>query len=360
MRAVDLSSPGAARWLASAFDGDEEPPGRGARSLLKGRLEPLTWAALRAPCVASGPPSSLTLEAARRALAPEPVEDPVLALHSATGMVISKVSCFVFGREATEPRAVVRLMPRREDSERLRGEAELIEQVRARVGADPDVADALPEPPLFAGDLHGDYVTVLAPDPLASATGACDRAAALRWLAAFQRASTAAAPAWDAAATQRELEAVRLAWSVTARSEADRLLARVEALLERLHGEPVPRCAVHGDFWRGNLACRGGRMRVYDWEWAALEGHPFSDLWFYELGEIRHEGARDEPELARRLESAIAGVESELRARAVPESFACATLAPALGRLAFRARDALPNPADPLPGLMRVAERLLD
>jgi hypothetical protein len=104
-----------------------------------------------------------------------------------------------------------------------------------------------------------------------------------------------------------------------------------------LRGQPLPRCAVHGDFWRGNIACRAGEIRVYDWEWATLEGRPYFDLWTYELARLRHE-PKGATEALHALEAAQRGVEDSLRSRDLDPRFAGALLAPVAAELTLRVR----------------------
>jgi len=55
-------------------------------------------------------------------------------------------------------------------------------------------------------------------------------------------------------------------------------LARLDGILGRLGQELVPRTAVHGDFWFGNLLVDGDRLAVVDWEASETSGDPVRDL----------------------------------------------------------------------------------
>jgi aminoglycoside phosphotransferase (APT) family kinase protein len=118
------------------------------------------------------------------------------------------------------------------------------------------------------------------------------------------------------------------------------VLDRTRALLSELRGAPVPRCAVHGDFWRGNIARTGGQLRIFDWEWASLHGAPMFDLWTYELAELRVRAAAGDDDLAAPVRDALERVAAELSRRSLPTELAPATLPAVLARLAFRIHGA--------------------
>lgn len=110
---------------------------------------------------------------------------------------------------------------------------------------------------------------------------AADFAAAATWLARFQQAT--AAGVWALT------DAARLAVGLKNRfgnepgpaSGLDPGLDALAAIDERLSGQTVPACAVHGDYWFGNLLVDGpgGPVRgVVDWEAGALSGSPLRDL----------------------------------------------------------------------------------
>jgi len=124
----------------------------------------------------------------------------------------------------------------------------------------------------------------------------------------------------------------------------------------------MPRCAIHGDFWHGNVAAREGSVRVYDWEWAVLDGIPLVDLWTYELANLRIHARDGGGKLDDSLRDALQHVRAGLRRRALDERLALATLAPVLGELSFRVRRRLRMPDEmerASIAVMAAAERLL-
>ena len=347
---ADLGYPPAPSWLVETFE--SRRPRKGLRRL----LSPATLSALRARGLATGPPSELVLEAFERGVG-RPPERPRLALYSTTGEAPVKVMCLVFAGGDRSPSVVVKMIPDREFSFRLRLETEVVEKLRERIGGSKQVADALPLPPLHAGEIRGDYLVVQQLDPFAGKTSREDRTAALDWLRAFQSATSLGNDHWSADDDERELKTVRDAWR-RARPEAEtRVAARVSELLAELRGQPLIRCGVHGDFWRGNIAHEQGRLRVYDWEWAQEIGTPFFDIWMYELGPIR----LAEP-LGEWLERSLDRVRQELEARSIDPKFALATLAPAMGHFVFRERDITGSPGtgeENAGSLLEAAERVL-
>jgi hypothetical protein len=327
--AVDVAVPAAAAWLRETF----EPEARARRV-----PDAATWSALRTRGLVSGPPSRLVVEAL--AAAGHAVGGVRLALYSPTGQSNSKIACFAFPRAGEWPEVVIKTMPERRFADRLRHETDAVEAVRARLPSGDAVAAALPLPPLHAGPLAGDFVVVQPVDELASATGSVAAPAALAWLRAFQAGTTSARTAWDAADSDRELAGVRDAWGRARPRAVDAATARAGARLRELEGVEVPRCAVHGDFWSGNLAQRGEALRVYDWEWARATGAPFFDLWCWELGPLRRRAERGDGDLAAAVADAVERVAAELSHEGQDPRFALATLAPSLGELTYRVRRA--------------------
>jgi hypothetical protein len=331
--AADLGHPASAAWLRLTFEPD-------APRRLVG---PATWNALRTHGLVLGPPSRLITEAIRRG-AGRDISAPRLALYSPTGH--SKAACFVFEDGAEQPTLVVKAMPDPRHASRLRHETEMVETIRRRLGSSSHLAAALPLPPLFAGTAAGDYVVVQPVDPLAASTGQlAGPAPALSWLREFQDSTTTRIRAWGGVDTENALEHVRYAWCRARPASAATVIADAERLLRTLEGRPVRRCAVHGDFWRGNIAYRrsnssdrDGQLRIYDWEWAQPEGTPFFDLWTTELGVLRRRAEEGEPELTQAVRDALARVASELERQSLDPGFARATLAPSLGWLVFRVR----------------------
>jgi hypothetical protein len=279
------------------------------------------------------------LEAAERGLGGS-IRKPRLAIYSSTGETYLKAMCFIFEQGRLAPEVAVKMMPDQRFATRLRAETDFVEAIRKRLADATQLTVALPLPPLYAGDVRGDYVVVQRPDSLASATGQCDRSKALAWLRDFHAATTVGTPAWGPADDRAELEHVRYAWNRLRPDREAAVASRVAELLASQHGCSAPRCAVHGDFWHGNLACEADNLRVYDWEWAEAEGRPFFDLWMYELGELRERAQRGEQNLARATSDSVERVRRELEIRGVDARFGLATLAPAVGRITFRERRA--------------------
>ena len=347
---VDVGYPPAAEWLQRfGFKRTRRLP------------DAATWSALRARVLVAGPPSGLALAAAERALG-RPAREPRLALHSGTGETYLKVNCFLFERGAREPALVIKMMPDASFAPRLHFETEVVEVLRAALGEQhPEMTETLPLAPLFAGDVAGDYLVVQALDPLAEGQRP-SREQAAGWLRSFQAATASGSRPWDAGDDRRELEPVADAWRRARPDREPSLSRRVAELLRELHGSDVPTCAVHGDFWLGNLACRDGRLRVYDWEWSELKGRPLFDIWMLELGDLRQRGDAGETGFASDLANALGRVQAELRERGVDERFALATLAPVLGLIAFRERRATGMPGggeESSRKLMVAAEELL-
>jgi Phosphotransferase enzyme family len=287
-----------------------------------------------------------------------------LALYSVAGQSHSKAACFVFEQGGEEPALVVKAMPDASYADRLRHETEMIETFRRRLGLGSPAAEGLPLRPLFAGTAAADFVEVQPVDPLAAGTGLLsDTADAVAWLRTFQEGTTTEVRPWDHVDTEAAMDAVRYAWQRGRPESANRVIARVEHLLTALAGEPVRRCGVHGDYWRGNIAQRDGRLRVYDWEWAQPEGPPFFDLWTTELGLLRRQAEEGNPRLAELIREALARIRREHERLGLDTRFALATLAPSLGHLVFRVRRATGVPggaeAESL-DLMAATEALLE
>jgi hypothetical protein len=124
--------------------------------------------------------------------------------------------------------------------------------------------------------------------------------------------------------------------------------------LEALTGAGLPVSAVHGDFWRGNVAERDGAVRVFDWEWARMSGRPLFDVWAYELADLleRAQAGDDPGQLREAADDSAERVRAELAARGIAEDFAGAAALPALAVLGFRMRELTghPGPAEPAAG----------
>jgi hypothetical protein len=325
--AVDVAHPPAAAWLRATF----EPDARSVRF-----ADAATWSALRTRGLLYGRPGRTLSDVL--AGTGHAVGGIRLALYSPSGGINSKITCFAFACDRPEPDLVIKAMPDRRFMERLRHETEIVEAIRRRLGA-AGAAGALPLPPLFAGTVAGEYVVAQPVDPLARATGATGEFdLPFDWLRAFQAGTSPGRTPWSAVDTEAELAAVRDAWQRARPEAAEAVTARACGLLRRLEGLPVDRCAVHGDFWRGNLARRGDRLRVYDWEWARERGTPFFDLWTWELGPLRRRAELGAGDFAPQLADAVTRVAERLRAQDLDPRFAAATLAGSLGELTFRIR----------------------
>jgi aminoglycoside phosphotransferase len=102
-----------------------------------------------------------------------------------------------------------------------------------------------------------------------------DFAAAARWLATFQAESASAPAPLDMDGGVRSLLQLRF----TGAHGLDGDLERLGQICTRLAQHKVPRTAVHGDLWFGNLlVAKGDITGVVDWEAAAVSGEPVRDL----------------------------------------------------------------------------------
>jgi aminoglycoside phosphotransferase (APT) family kinase protein len=350
MISADVAYPPAAEWLRKTMV-----------PTLRRLPDAATWMALRAGAaiVADGP--GLAERAARGVLPAQTV--PRVCMHSPAGHAVSKAICFLFVDGEAEPRVVVKAMADPRFADRLRGETKVLETIADRVSHEPAVAAALPARPIATAELDGEFALVESVDPLAPATGRAGRSPSLVWLRAFHRASTTGTAIWVPAAASRAVATVRDAWLAAAPVSAEAMTNRAAVLLERLLGSELPRCAVHGDFWRGNIAVADGKLRVFDWEWARPDGMPLFDLWTYELAELRLQAARGERRLTPGLHAALAAVREELEFRGLDPSWALATLLPVLAEFTFRVRTCLGTPSSiegPSMAVMAAAERLFD
>ena len=352
MQIVPLHRPELAAWAHERFEPWTRRPGPAA----------FAWAVLRSRAlVVASEPGPLT-PVAEAALDRVPGSMDSLFV-SMTGGRASKLLCFVFDRDSRSPAAVAKAIPDPRFAEGLRHEVRVLEELRQR-DLPADVVAALPLAPIATRTVGADFVVVDPVDDLTPATGGEDRAGALAWLERFHRATTSEARAWSSADTARLVASARYAWERARPAEADQVAGRLDRLSSELHGAPVARCTLHGDFWEGNIAARDGMLRLFDWEWAEHDAAPFLDLWTYELAPLVerswHNGDR---ELGDALSGASASVRSETAARGLPERFAAATLAPALAELAFRFRRerGVPGGSETrLARMMPAVERLLE
>ena len=211
--------------MTSSF---ERRPGKrergGPRSTLRRLAGPATWSALRARAVLVGRPDGIATEAFELGFS-RPAERPRLALYS-VGQPTSKASCFVFEAGAHEPSAVIRMMPDRGRRENLQAEVEMIESVRRDVSSS-SVRAALPAPPLYCGEVRGEYVVVLPADPLAPATGTEDRVTALGWLRALQDGTRVERNPWGPEDERLAADAIQRAWAAAGRDLDERLTVQL-------------------------------------------------------------------------------------------------------------------------------------
>jgi hypothetical protein len=349
MISADMGYPPAAEWLRATMV-----------PTLRRLPDAAAWMALRAGAALVAEQPGLAADVAQRVLGrSSPVR---IAMYSPSGQAVSKVICFMFAEGDAAPRLVVKGMAEPRFSDRLRTESAVLESVRARVAHDAYVVAALPPAPLLAHDVAPDFVLAEPFDALGEATGSGGRTQAHEWLEAFQAASCTRTEPWGVHDDRWAVGSTRDAWSLARRPAEEVVVERVRALVAPLRGAPMPRCAIHGDFWHGNVAARKGSVRVYDWEWAVLDGIPLVDLWTYELANLRIHARDGGGMLDDSLRDALRHVRAGLRRRALDERLALATLAPILGELSFRVRRRLRMPDEMERAsitVMAAAERLL-
>jgi aminoglycoside phosphotransferase len=100
-------------------------------------------------------------------------------------------------------------------------------------------------------------------------------AAVERWLAAFHSETAKGSAALDMDGGVARRLADRFPDDV----ELERDLDRLDGIYALLGNETVPRTAVHGDLWLGNVLLVDGRVSgVVDWEDGAVRGEPVRDL----------------------------------------------------------------------------------
>ena len=345
---VPVNRPEVAAWIRRTF----EP-------WASRKLDAATWSLLRSrSLVVAGEPGSALL-AAEEALG-RALDSAVLGCVSDSGHVQAKLLCFVFERGRAEPSVVAKGIPAQGQGARLLGEAAVIGSIRERLAGAPEAA-ALPPEPLWTGRVAGDELVVERPDPLAAGTGNEDRDAALRWLRGFH-AGTVGDAVWGSGAELDERnDMLAFAWAQADPDRAAEALAFQRERWEELSAAPMPRCAVHGDFWRGNVAVKSGELRVFDWEWASASGHPLFDLWTYELAPLRGSGEQADG-LALLLEQACGRVEAELGERGLDPRLARVLLMPVAAELGYRVRRVRgtpPDHEDRARTLLLAADRLL-
>jgi aminoglycoside phosphotransferase (APT) family kinase protein len=217
--------------------------------------------------------------------------------------------------------------------------------------------------PLGRFDTGDDFAVVVRPDPLAGRTGdlvAPDRDAAWRWLRGFQAATTTGTAPLGADEAERGVADVREAWGLLGGDAAERGARAASRALAAAGDAPLPACAVHGDFWRGNVSHDAGALRVFDWEWGRLDGRPLLDLWTYELSDAEQESDRPREALAARLGEALRRVSAELSERGISPAFAAAGLPLAVAELLLRFRRATGSPGPAERSLLPLLEPIED
>lgn len=102
-----------------------------------------------------------------------------------------------------------------------------------------------------------------------------DFAAVGAWLADFQRATTGEVAQMDMDGGVSK----RLLSRFSKETDLDADLDGLAGIHDRLRRNQIPRTAVHGDFWSGNLLVDRGRVTgTVDWEAGSTVGEPVRDL----------------------------------------------------------------------------------
>jgi aminoglycoside phosphotransferase (APT) family kinase protein len=203
---------------------------------------------------------------------------------------------FVFPEDGRHPPLVVKVRPRAGDGPPLRREWEALVDVRRRLPG--DLRASVPEPLAFEreGDMeilalsllpgrspYLDMQNLLLPTRRAVA----HLDAASRWLACFHDATVDGEPRGDPIQELPDrvvlMDRVRKAHG-SAPDTMDPDLRWYDGLRETLVRTPVPRSAVHGDFWARNLLMGPGPLPgVVDWERYRPNGSPAADLFHFPL-----------------------------------------------------------------------------
>ncbi|HEX8082718.1 MAG TPA: hypothetical protein VF529_00410 [Solirubrobacteraceae bacterium] len=344
IQAVDVTAPESARFMRRSFHAPA--PGRPLVDAARRLLDPRTWELGRSGALLEPASPGLARRALEHVLG-DRLRDAAVILFSPSGSELAKAVCFALEPGASEPAAVVLAMADPRWSARLDHETALVERLRAQVAGAPSVEAALPLPPLGRFEPAGDLAVVARPDPLATLTGdavAPDRGRAWRWLREFHAATTVRERTWTEEDAERTARAVSEAWT-TASPAAER--AAHGAV-----GATLPVCAVHGDFWRGNVAHDDRSLRVFDWEWGRPEGGPLFDVWTYEVSDAQFESHRPHDALVDRLTRALERVRGELAVRGLDPSLAAASLPGTVAELMNRFRRATGHPGAAEPGLV--------
>jgi hypothetical protein len=265
------------------------------------------------------------------------LEQPVLVLLSPS-RAANRVTCFVFERRDPDPIAVLRGMadPRRGDE--IMGELRFLARIRERI-AGTTLYNTLPAEPLAVDRVAADVLVVEPYDALAALGRPGSRASAWTWLAQFQTHLMNDVRPLSRAETEALLRRVEAGWTAAGCTRIlPPLISTLEKLMLEVREIAIPRCPVHGDFWRGNISSVDGRMRVYDWEWSAEDGLPTFDLWTYVLADLRlrrSPAARADLAVAR----SVADATGYLRAAGLPAALGALTIAPTLADIALRGEE---------------------
>jgi hypothetical protein len=361
IQAVDVATRSTSRYMRRVYR-EEARTRRAVVDAARSVLGPAAWDLVRAGALLEPDAPGLAARAVAHVL-PDAADDQALVLYSPSGSQLAKAVCFVFAPGRDVPDAVVLAMADPRWSDRLRRETELVEQLRERLAGHPSLADGLPSPPLGRFEPDGDFAVVVRPDPLAGRTGdvvAPDRELAWRWLREFQAATASGASPLTAAEVERGVADVREAWALLGPEAAERGARCAERALAAAAGAPLPGCAVHGDFWRGNVSHHDGALRVFDWEWGRLDGRPLFDLWTYELTDAELESGRPRDALTARLREAHDRVAAELAGRGLAPSLAATGLPLAAAELLLRFRRATGRPGPAERALLPLLEPIED
>jgi aminoglycoside phosphotransferase (APT) family kinase protein len=197
----------------------------------------------------------------------------------------AKVTILLVARETGRPLYAVKVPTTDGAAAAVEAEMRVLDHVRRATPATlaetlPRVVDVLDfegRPVAVASAVPGTPMTVSYMRARHTATRsrvARDLDALGAWLAAFQDATAAASMPLDMDAEVR----LRLERRFSGEELGD-ALDRLAEIHGRLSGAAVPRTAVHGDLWFGNVLLQDGRVAgVVDWEAGAAVGEPVRDL----------------------------------------------------------------------------------
>ena len=318
-----------ARWVRGTFD-------RGGRA---GRVDPGLRQALRSRALLLAHDPTPAVALAERALSRR-LDGARIVLVSPGGGV-GKVTCFLRLGSDPAPSLVLQAMSDPQRWQRLERELAMVDAIRARAAGREEVLAALPMRPLHRGRVGDEYVVVEHYDDSRASGHPPHREASMRWLAALRAATRSPARPLEERDVERAADSVAKAWRLLRPERERAVTSAVRELIAAFVGAPVYDCAVHGDFWAGNMSARDEQLRVSDWEWAELAGTPVFDIWVYELCELVQLAQAGETGIDEKLRAALARVALELKAANIDPRFAQALLAPTLADMSTRVRSAL-------------------